>query len=667
MKTKIYSLWEKGYLYLALSMLLFLLNQLSGRVGVFDWRKEIAYFQFIKESFTTFHSLPWFWWNKPHNLASYPGVSYTSNFVGNPETMLFSPFVPLLLLMDVLPFVKFLAIIHCSIGIGGSLALGRRLKWDRQQFRFYAILFLLSPIAIQHLSLGYTQYINLFFFPWLVYFISDEKPSSSILGTSIILGLVLLEAGTHIFIWYAMLISLYFVFKISIERKWDFRLLGIFSLTPLLAFARIYSTAQAYAGFHLRVQAGYNPINFTFWALIPPILIPPFDSLFLGKIWMGVPSWDGAVFWGLALMLLLVLAKNYRRYSNAGSINPGHRSIYFSLFLASSVLFILSFFSIFDWFIRAAKAITHIPFVEGAEPYPFRLALPAFLGFSVVIAAYSKGLSQSLDEFWRRLASRSIIPRLARPLKFLTLALSVGFSLALMASVIFSRIIQERLHDMISAAYYGTGYGWISRLMEDRSVNPLELYYRTVERAYSQLQILLLMGVPFLIVVALLLRSDILKREQATEFVLAVPCVFATLMWFSLLISVPLSRYAARNILPPVVITHPSNIEPEVIVNPQSTTIIPPRGSHALEFVFPEISSADSKFLHVASNNAKISCSTGVMSLIPSDDRAIVIEFNSTGYKKAIALTVAAWSVVMGFCIVKVVPAFHGSRSISKQ
>lgn len=94
MKTKIYSLWEKGYLYLALSMLFFLLNQLSGRVGVFDWRKEIAYFQFIKESFTTFHSLPWFWWNKPQNLASYPGVSYTSNFVGNPETMLFLPLLP---------------------------------------------------------------------------------------------------------------------------------------------------------------------------------------------------------------------------------------------------------------------------------------------------------------------------------------------------------------------------------------------------------------------------------------------------------------------------------------------------------------------------------------------------------------------------------------------
>jgi hypothetical protein len=203
--------------------------------------------------------------------------------------------------------------------------------------------------------------------------------------------------------------------------------------------------------------------------------------------------------------------------------------------------------------------------------------------------------------------------------------------------------------------------------MEDRSVNPLELYFRTVERAYSQLQILLLMGLPFVIIVALLLRSNILKKEQATEFVLAVPCVFATVMWFSLLISVPYSRYAAQNVLPPVVITHPSNIELEVIVNPQSTTIIPPKRSHAMEFVFPEISSADGKFLHVASNNATISRSNGVLSLIPLDNRAIVIEFNSTGYNKAIALTVAAWSVVIGFCIVRVIPAFYGSRSISKQ
>jgi len=653
-KAKLYSLWEKGYLYLALSMLLFLLYALNGRVGVNDWRKEVAYFQYIKASFTSFHSFPWFWWNKPQTLASYPLVFYTSNFVSNPETMLFSPFAPLLFLMDVLPYVKFLAIIHCSIGIAGTLALGRRLKWDCQQFRIYAVLFLLSPIVIQHLSIGYTPWLNLFFFPWLAYFISDEKPSSSILGTSMILGLVLLQGGTHIFIWYAMLTSLYFVLKMYIERKWDFRLLGIFSLTPLLSLARIYSTAQAYAGFHQRLQAGYNPINFTFWALIPPVLIPPFDGLFLGKMWMGVPSWDGGVFWGLAIILLFVLAMNYRRYSNVGDINPGHRSIYLSLFLASSVLLILSFFSIFDCIIRAAKAITHIPFIEGAEKYPFRLAIPAFLGFSVVIAAYSKGLSQSFNEFWRRLASSSIIPRLARPLKFLTLAISIGFSLAFMASVIFSRIIQERLHDMISAAYYGMGYHWISRLMLDRSVNPLELYLRTVERAYSQLQILLLMGLPFLIVVALLLRSNILKKEQATEFVLAVPCVFASVMWFSLLISVPYSHYPAQNVLPPVVITHPSNIELEVIANPQSATIIPQERSHALEFVFPEISSADSEFLHVASNNATISRSNGVMSLIPLDNRAIVIEFNSTGYNKAIALTVAAWSGVIGFCIVRV-------------
>jgi hypothetical protein len=175
------------------------------------------------------------------------------------------------------------------------------------------------------------------------------------------------------------------------------------------------------------------------------------------------------------------------------------------------------------------------------------------------------------------------------------------------------------------------------------------------------------MGLPFLIVVALLLRSNILKKEPATEFVLAVPCVFATVMWFSLLISVPYRQYPAHNVLPPVVIPHPSNIELKVIVNPQSTTIIPQEHSQATEFVFPEISSADSKFLHVASNNATISRSNGVMSLIPLDNRAIVIEFNSTGYNKAIALTVAAWSGVIGFCIVRVILAFYGSRSISKQ
>jgi len=666
MKTKLYSFWEKGYLYMVISMLLFLIYALNGRIGIYDWQKEVAYFQYIKTSFTSFHSFPWFWWNKLENVAGYPAVSYTSNFVSNPETMLFSPFTSLLFLIDVLTYVKFLAVIHCLIGIAGSLALRRRLKWDSQQFRIYLILFLLSPIVIQHLSIGYTPWLNLFFFPWLVYFISDEKPSSSILGTSIILGLVLLQGGTHVFIWYAMLIFLYFVLKMCIEQKWDFRLLGIFCLTPLLSFARIYATAQAYGNFHQPFQVGYNPINITLWALIPPILIPPIDGFFIRKVLMGVPSWDGGIFWGLVIILILVLARNYSRYNHVGDNNSARQSMYVSLFVASSVLLILAFFSIFKFIIISVNAIIHIPFIEVAGKYPFRLAIPAYLGFSIMIASYWKELSQSLNELWDRLVGSFIILKLARALKFLAYAVFVSFSVVLMASIIFSRIILEIFHNMISEAYYGTGYHWLSQFMVGRSVNSLEHYFGRAEGSYFQLQVSLLIGLTFLIVVVLFLRSNMRKKRHVNEFALAMPFVFASFMWLSLSMSVPYSQYPIQNVLPPDIITHPNTSELEVTANPQSITIIPQEGSHVTEFVFPEISSGDSKFLYVASNNATISHSSGVISLIPFDNRAIVMEFNSQSYIKAITLTVAVWLVVIGFCIVRIILAFYRSGNISK-
>jgi hypothetical protein len=658
MKIKLYSFWEKGYLYLAISMLLFSIFALNRRIGIYDWQKEVAYFQYIKASFTSFHSFPWFWWNKLENVAWYPAVFHTSNFVSNPETMLFSPFTPLLFLMDVLTYIKFLTLIHCSIGIAGTLVLRRRLKWNSQQFRIYSILFLLSPIIIQHLSLGYTTWLNLFFFPWLVYFIFDEKPLSSILGTSIILGLVLLQGGTHVFIWYAMLISLYFVVKMCIEQKLDFRLLSILCLTVLLSFARIYATVQAYSNFHQQFQVGYNPINFIFWALIP--ILSPTCDLFINKVWMGVPSWDGGIFWGLAIILVLMLVRNYRRYNHAGDNNLPRQKAYVSLFVASSIMLILAFFSIFGFIIIKVNSVMRLPFIEGAEKYPYRLAIPAYLGFSIVIASYWKELSQSLNELWNRLAGSLIISKIARALEFLAFTFSVCFSVIL--SIIFSRIILKIFHGMIGEAYYGMGYRWLSQFILVRNVNSFEHYIERVAGCYFKPQVSFFIWLIFFIVLVLFLRRNRWKKRHANEFALAVPFVFVSFIWLLVSISVPYSSYPVQNVLPPEIITHPNISKLKVTANPRSVIIIRQGDSHVAEFFFPGIPLADSKFLYVASNNATISHSKGVMSLIPLDDRAILIRFNSQGYIKAIALTGAVWLMVIGFCMIRLIFSFYKSR-----
>jgi hypothetical protein len=669
-KTKLYRFWETGYFYLALSILLFIIYGLNGRVGIYDWQKEVAYFQYIKASLASFHTLPWFWRNKLDNVAWYPAAAYSSSFIGNPETMLFSPFTPLLFLMGVLPYVKFLAVIHCLIGIAGIFALKRRFQWDSRQFRTYSILFLLSPIIFQHLAIGYTPWLNLFFFPWLVYFIAGANPASSILGTSAVLGLVLLEGGTHSFVWYALLAALYFSLRAWFERKWSglLRLVGIFCLAALLSSARLYATAQAYGGFRQSFQVGYNPLNFTFWALVPPVLIAPMDTLFSKMVWMGVPSWDGGLFWGAALLMALALAMSYRgckRAANFHSADQNLTLIYDSLWIASSILLILSFFSIFEWIINAANSLAPIPFSVGVEKYPFRLAIPAFLGFSVVIAAYSKEISYSLDQTRHRLSQFQILTRSLNGIKFLTLVLTIGLSAAFLLSVIFSRSVLGISNSVIQGAYAGTGNSWLSGFMPGKSTHPLEYYLGRAAAMYSQLQVSLLAGAAILIVALWFLRSRVWKTEYASEFALAVPMIFASVMWLSLSISVPYTQYPVQKVLPPLVVTEPPGLAPDINVSPQEITLLPPQGSRVTRYIFPGISRADSQSLYVASNNAAISETGGRMSIVPQDERPIVIEFNSTPYDKAIALSALAWAGVIGFGIARLILSLRGRKEIS--
>ncbi len=659
MKNKLYRFWETGYGYIAIAILIFLIYALNNRIGTYDWQKEVAYFQYIKASLTSYHSLPWFWWNKLDNIAWYPAISQTSIFISNPETMLFSPFTPLLFLMDVLPYVKLLALIHCAIGIAGSFALKKRLQWDLHQFRIYSILFLLSPIILQHLSIGYNPWLNLFFFPWLIYFVSDEKTTSSILGTSMVLGLILLQGGTHIFIWFAMLISLYSLLKAYFEKNWKFlfRLLGIFCLAALLSSVRIYATSQAYADFLRSPDPGYNPLNFMTWALVPPVLIPPFKSFFIQLKWMEVPSWDAAIFWGLALVMIFILIKNYASYKHKLSTshsNQKHRVMYDALLIASSILLILSFYSLFPSIISTVNNIIHIPFSEAVEKYPYRLAIPAFLGFSVVIAAYSKEIFRTIEDYLHRLSRSSIISKFVRVLKYSSITIFVILTTTLIASFFFSRIIQKNIYNSIQTAYYGTGNFWLSKFMESRSVYSLEYYINRADKFYSQAQISLLLfltGIAIFVIVFLFLKSKIRKAEYAIELVLLVPFVFASVMWLSVGISIPFNEYPAQTILPPDVITKPADAKLKIDVSPQRFTIIPQEGIQAVEYNFPEISYADSKSLFVASNNAKISDLNGKMSLVPLDNRPIVLEFDSKSYYPAFILTVVTWLVVIGSLI----------------
>lgn len=662
MKNRIYRLWREGYLYIVVACFLYALYGSNERIGIYDWQKEVAYFAYIKTSLRSFRCLPLFWWSIPDNVSWYPSVAHTSNFIGNPETMLFSPLLPLILLMDVTHYVKILSVIHFVVGVIGLLMLRRQLRWDDLQFRTYSSLFLFSPIVIQHLAIGYTPWLNLFLFPWLVYFIAHRRLLSSCLGVSAVLSLTLLQGGIHVFIWFAIFFVLYGFFCAFIEREWFhlLRILIVTSVVPLLSFVRIYTTAQAYGDFHQAFQTGYNPLNFLAWALIPPILTSPFDSFFVRKVWLGVPSWDGGIFWGLSVLMFAVVVIKYKSYRrNTEATNAGMALNYDSVLASASILLFLSFGSVFQLLVRGINLVVHIPFSEGAEKYPFRLAIPSFLGYSLLAAHFSANIWETVNSWICRDRLRGMLSPLTNVVTYLSLALGVGISLALIASVIFPSFILSAPMNMIEDAYYGEAHQWLSQMMEGKKTLPLQHYRAKLEAVYVSVKNGLLIALLSSLLTFLGLRNR--ARIQSFlegspyamyEFALAIPLLFASAVWLSLAISVPFRNYPIQNMLPPKILTHPSlaNFEPTTIVTPEKLVIYPREGSRVAEYTIPNISPADAKFLTVASENALLSESHGALAVVLQGTGPVVLEFKTTDYKRALRLTVMAWIGWIGTC-----------------
>ena len=191
-KKKDQFLQKYGYMLIflaALAIFLFYPN-----VGIYDWDKEVLYVSYIKTSLLEFKQFPMFLWNS-NQLAGYPAVDQSAFFAANPETMLFTPFLPLLLFLSPAVFLKLLVVLNGIIGVVGLLLLGKKLNWQPSQTRIFSALFLLSPIVIQHVAIGYLPWINLFLFPWLLYFLISDDLISHSLGSSMVLAVMLLQGG----------------------------------------------------------------------------------------------------------------------------------------------------------------------------------------------------------------------------------------------------------------------------------------------------------------------------------------------------------------------------------------------------------------------------------------------------------------------------------------
>ena len=582
----------------ALSMVLVFL--FSRNVGIYDWQKELLYTEFIQRSLLAERGLPLMWWGRSI-LQNYPIVQQSAFFPDYPETFLFSPFTPLLLLLSPASFLKMLFFIHFLIGVGGALKLSARLNFDRHQTGLFCSLFLLSPIFFQHTSIGYLPWINLYLFPWLMFFILQRDFIISVLGAAAMLALGLLQGGTHVVFWLIVLLVFYGFWSAFLNRKPEQMLKILLSLavTPALSLVRVFSTLQAFGQFEQLFFPGFSPRAFARMTLIPPLFfIRDMDGIeHLIEFFVdGVPYWDAGTYWGLLLPAALVAGYGFLRRRGSSPSMPTSR-LGGAIFLASLCCLALSFEPLYRYIITLITDFIPLPALASTEKYPYRFSIPAYFGFSLAVACSWPELTAGTHNtilwasrlFKKFLSGLGVHRKAARAAQFVTRTSATLIGLTLTARLAWFAFLQKIFTRTVEQAYNGSDWAWLSQRMTRKETLPLEAYLQKGEALLSRGVRISLMVLISLLVISLVIRHaarlwqalNSLRPPAAAsvcrslELLLALPLAFACLMWLRVLVSTPVSSFVR---LPeqhlPLQILSPAGAYPQQHVNGSNEVII---------------------------------------------------------------------------------------------
>jgi hypothetical protein len=667
--------WRKGYFYILLAGILMLVFFIDSRVGMYDWKKEIAYFNFIRISLSQYHSLPLFWWN-PQTLSSYPAISISSFFLANPETFSLSPFIILLYWMDALIFMKILACVFCAIGIIGIFRLRKKLKWQDGQFRIFLALFLFSPIIIQHLAIGYFPWLNLYFFPWLVFFLIDEDMVKRMIGCSSILALTLLQGGIHPFIWFFVFIGLYSLVHFIQKPGPAFILFLIASigLTILLSFVRVSTSAQTFSDFQQKFFNGYSWNGFITWGLTPPVFTPSnMDDIepFIESYNNGVPYWDGAIYWGAVLPLVLILffvLVDQRKINKKGQ-NGEQQLILFSMAIASLLITFLSFGNLYQIMITTISEWVKIPALQAMEKYPFRFAILGYFGFSFVISHYINEVLVMVKKpitffslFLDRLKKKSLNYRNTPIIKRIFHWLMVVSVLYLMSLLIRSTLFSW-LEPAIVSAHEGVGNAWLAGLMSRRLIIPAAAYILKAHNFYAGVQSILLLVTltgwgnyllyRFSGKVASFLTSPFQflqnRMDILVEVILVIPLLFSSGMWMRVALATPYDHKLPVDLISPEITVQPSLSSVDLTPTSSQLSIMLKKPAEVRELIINPIKYSDLRFLQADDPGIRWFDNNGSLGLSTGKNAHILITVKPESYLPAFWITVASWLSAIAF------------------
>jgi len=395
-----------------------------------------------------------------------------------------------------------------------------------------------------------------------------------------------------------------------------------------------------------------------FYALIPTVTIPPIDlffhSDFLG--WSLTPH-DSGQFWGLSIIMLALVVVKYKKIvKNANSQQQGGLN-YNAVFIAASLLFIISFYQIWYLTMRAVS-ILNIPLFESIKNHGIRFIMGSYFGFALLLANYSKEIWKEFHQFVKT-RFWQIVKKVTEKSFHIIL---FGMGAVVIFLKIFKSIIIGKFGEVIAGAYYNTGHFWLRQRMEGINENSLEFYYFRFDVAYSAILYWFFVIFSVLLITFFLIYFFKKKRKLFEpmivrfpnlkfELLLAIPLILSTVMWTNLVSSVPYESYDVLPVMPPkILIDSYINVNPpEIEVTPSYIIIKPVDNLTVNGYIFLQIPATDYKHFDIISKNAVLFDKNGQLMLKPLDNEPIELQFHTAGVWKALILTLVSWFLAMGF------------------
>lgn len=217
--------------------------------SAYDWPKERLYYSLYQQSLLE-GVFPF------HVSIELQG---TNRFLAVPE-IVFSPQLFLLKYLDIGEFILFQTVLMYLIGFLGCFLIAKKFKLSLFSFLVLFFLFQFNGYLKAHLAVGHLMWLSCFFLPFFLLFfleiLEKKKGFKSIIKLSLVLFLILLQGGAHLYQWLILFLVLFLIFNWQEKSRIGLVLL----LSLLLGAVRIFPSAIAFWDYDSFYLSGYPTV-----------------------------------------------------------------------------------------------------------------------------------------------------------------------------------------------------------------------------------------------------------------------------------------------------------------------------------------------------------------------------------------------------------------------